>query len=133
MRYILRIFLRFVKCFLYFYTKNTSKITLFFEKTFILSFLKAEYLLLIQRSDEAESTEKDLSKWIDLFFLQFTCYCIQEFLDFRLVASSCHGHVWFTTTTSIDDWSQFFNQVTRVNVFGLTCYKDINFVTDSCN
>jgi len=67
MRFILRIFLRFVKYFLYFYTKNTSKITLFFEKTFMLSFLKAEYLFLIQRSDEAESTEKDLSKWIDLY------------------------------------------------------------------
>ncbi len=132
MRFILRIFLHFVKYFMYFYTKK-SEIALFFEKTFILSFLKAEYLLLIQRSDEAESTEKDLSKWIDLFFLQFTCYCIQQILDFRLVASSCHGHVWFTTTTSIDDWSQFFNQVTCMDIFGLTCYKDINFVTDSRN
>ncbi|KJU97421.1 hypothetical protein UA00_00853 [Streptococcus gordonii] len=132
MRFILRIFLHFVKYFMYFYTKN-SEITLFFEKTFILSFLKAEYLLLIQRSDEAESTEKDLSKWIDLFFLQFTCYCIQEFLDFRLVASSCHGHVWFTTTTSIDDWSQFFDQVSCMKVFCLASYKNVNLVTDSCN
>ena len=40
-----------------------------------------------------------------LRLLQFTCYCIQQFLDFRVVASSCHGHVWFTTTTSINDWS----------------------------
>ena len=132
MRFILRIFLHFVKYFMYFYTKK-SEIALFFEKTFILSFLKAEYLLLIQRSDEAESTEKDLSKWIDLFFLQFTCYCIQEFLDFRLVASSCHGHVWFTTTTSIDDWSQFFDKVSCMKVFSLARYENIDFVTNSCN
>jgi hypothetical protein len=54
-------------------------------------------------------------------------------LDLGLVASSCHGHVWFSTTTSIDDWSQFFDQITCVDVFVLACYEKIDLVTDCCD
>ena len=53
----------------------------------------------------ASFLKKRLDKHPTSPLLQFTWYGIQQFLDFRLVASSCHGHVWFTTTTSIDDWS----------------------------
>ena len=62
--------------------------------------------------------------------LKLFCYCWEKILDTVSIATTGHSHIWFTTTTTWYDWCKNLDKITCVNVFRLTCYKDINFFSD---
>ncbi len=48
--------------------------------------------------------------------LEIVSHAVQEGLDSRSIATTGHGHIWLTTTTTCYDWSKDFDEVACMDI-----------------